>query len=352
VSVKTGQDLYFHLNHPIKWVRIVGIVVAIDEWSGCRIYTIDDSSGATIECVINIPKHPTSTTLQTSKQEDAAAREGKATVAAAQATTTEEDKRPVVDREIDVGDVLDVRGSIIKFRDTKKIKVTKVIHLRSTAEEVQFWDKLVQFGGEVLARPWVLSEKEVRRCRKEAEGTVEGRAERRREKESRRKVDKFGGAAKGLESKRKARQVVDTATGLESQRKVRAVDSFAAMGLESKSKTGEIDRTATGLESRRKVREVDNTVTGLEGKRSSATGLESKRKARDAGNTVTGLETKRAVREVHNPATGLEAKRAIRKPTPASDGGSASRPRATGLERKLKRPKTVVVDGKYGTLGI
>lgn len=335
MCVKTGQDLYFHLNHPIKWVRIVGIVVAIDEWSGCRIYTVDDSSGATIECVVNIPKHPTSTTLQTSKQEDAAAREGKATVAAAQATITEEDKRPIVDREIDVGDVLDVRGSIIKFRDTKKIKVTKVIHLRSTVEEVQFWNKLVQFGGEVLARPWVLSEKEVRRCRKEAEGTVEGRAERRKEKESRRKVDKFDGAAKGLESKRKARQVVDTATGLESQRKVREVDS-----------------ATTGLESKRKIGEIDHTVTGLEGKRSSATGLESKRKTRDVENTTTSLETKRAVREVDNTATGLEAKRAIRKSTPASDGGSASRPRATGLERKLKRPKTVVVDGKYGTQGI
>ncbi|KAK4691823.1 hypothetical protein P7C71_g5261, partial [Lecanoromycetidae sp. Uapishka_2] len=44
-----GQKLYFHLNHPIKWVRLVGVIVAFEILPTLWIMILDDSSGATIE---------------------------------------------------------------------------------------------------------------------------------------------------------------------------------------------------------------------------------------------------------------------------------------------------------------
>jgi hypothetical protein len=46
-----GKPLFHHTNHPIKWVRLTGVIVAADERAGKCIYTLDDSSGVVIECV-------------------------------------------------------------------------------------------------------------------------------------------------------------------------------------------------------------------------------------------------------------------------------------------------------------
>lgn len=139
-------------------MRISGVVVAVDEFEGRRVYTVDDSSGATIECVANIPLPPKPTTKSTSKS-----------------TTKLKDEidhhpLPVTDGEVDVGHVIDVKGSIKPFRDSKQVRADKISHLRSTDQEVQFWEKLVQLRREVLSRPWVLTGRELRRCRKESEG--------------------------------------------------------------------------------------------------------------------------------------------------------------------------------------
>ncbi len=42
--------LLFYLNHPIQFVQVVGVVVAFDEYfEKFWLFTIDDSSGATID---------------------------------------------------------------------------------------------------------------------------------------------------------------------------------------------------------------------------------------------------------------------------------------------------------------
>lgn len=85
---------------------------------------------------------------------------------------------------MDVGTVVDIKGSIALFRDEKTVKIEKVRMLRSTEEEVALWERRMAFRRDVLARPWVLSEKQVRRCRREAEGMDE-RNRKRQEKEER-----------------------------------------------------------------------------------------------------------------------------------------------------------------------
>lgn len=46
---RPGQGIYFHLNHPIKWVRLVGVIIALDFIYNRWLLQLDDSSGATIQ---------------------------------------------------------------------------------------------------------------------------------------------------------------------------------------------------------------------------------------------------------------------------------------------------------------
>lgn len=149
-----GQNVFFHLNHPIQWVRIAGIVVAVDDYPGRRIYTVDDSSGVCIECLADVPR--TDTALS-------------AALAAGKAGSATQAPKRVVPDEVDVGTVIDVKGGLSLFRGHKQVKILKATVLRSTEQEVAFWEKIREFRLDVLEKPWKLSEKEVRRCRKEVE---------------------------------------------------------------------------------------------------------------------------------------------------------------------------------------
>ncbi|KND90685.1 Protein stn1 [Tolypocladium ophioglossoides CBS 100239] len=144
-----GEDFFFYKNLPIKWVRIVGVVVEINDYlnekseSGRRVYIVDDSSGACIEALVSIP-----TALY---------------------------------QEIDLGSVVDVKGALSTFRDEKQIKIEKMAGLKSTTQELALWEKRAKFRRDVLDKPWVLRNRDIRRCRKEAEGS-EADAERKRKR--------------------------------------------------------------------------------------------------------------------------------------------------------------------------
>lgn len=154
------QRYFIFLNHPIKWVRIAGIVVAVDEYPGRRVYTVDDSSGLCIECLIDIPRPPPPA---------AAASTMLTEVVTTPATTAADPGTSKVPDGVDVGTVVDIKGELALFRDHKQIKILKTSILRSTEHEVVFWEKLRDFRQSVLDKPWVLTDKQVRRCRKDEE---------------------------------------------------------------------------------------------------------------------------------------------------------------------------------------
>ena len=57
-----AERVLFHYgNHPVKWVRVTGVIVAVDEYAGRNVYTVDDSSGMCIECVCVTPTPPPKT---------------------------------------------------------------------------------------------------------------------------------------------------------------------------------------------------------------------------------------------------------------------------------------------------
>ncbi|KAJ4194057.1 Hypothetical protein NCS54_00393100 [Fusarium falciforme] len=164
-----GENFYFYGNLPIKWVRIVGVVVAIDDYAGRRVYTVDDSSGACIECTILM----------------SASQEGVDSAATATDAASKVDANPLaaaaILANINVGTVVDVKGGISTFREERQLNIEKMVPLRGTAQEVALWEKRIKFQSEVLAKPWVLRNRDIRRCRKEAERSEE-EAERKRKR--------------------------------------------------------------------------------------------------------------------------------------------------------------------------
>ncbi|GKT86309.1 OB-fold nucleic acid binding domain-containing protein [Colletotrichum tofieldiae] len=170
------QNFYFHRNLPIKWARIVGIVVAVDDFPGRRIYTVDDSSGACIECVVALKSPPSS---------DASA--PKPNTNGWFSSNRPQPQPPADCVDVDVGSVVDVKGGLATFREEKQIKIEKLRILRSTEQEVALWERRTRFRNEVLLQPWVLSDKQIRRCKKEEmrDTTGDDGEERRRRKKRR-----------------------------------------------------------------------------------------------------------------------------------------------------------------------
>ncbi|KAI9151774.1 hypothetical protein HJFPF1_08984 [Paramyrothecium foliicola] len=158
-----GEKFYFHTNLPIKWVRIVGVIVAIDEIAGRRFYTIDDSSGACIEVVVSI-----SPSIGAS---EGGTRQNSAVPTVAATARLLPTNLPLGD--IDVGVVVDVKGRLDSFREERQILVEKIKRIRNTAEEMMLWEKRTTFAREILGQPWVLRRRDIRRCRKEAQQSQE-----------------------------------------------------------------------------------------------------------------------------------------------------------------------------------
>jgi hypothetical protein len=172
-------------------VRLAGIVVAVDDFNTWRAYTVDDSSGETIECHVNIPRN------------------GPAQAGEANTSTEAQQKTALSDGDVSVGDIIDIKGTIRVFRDRRQIKAEKIVHLRSTQQEVDFWGKIDELRSEILNQPWVLDSKVVRKCRREAEGYNEkqARKERREKRERRRKKEEDERRARE-EEERSAREAI------------------------------------------------------------------------------------------------------------------------------------------------
>jgi endo-1,3(4)-beta-glucanase len=162
-------------------VRVVGIVVAIEQYAQRRIYGIDDSSGMNVLAVVTSPA-PIKAKNDSAPNELRPNNDAQPTVA----------QVPDPYAAIDVGMVVDVKGGVSSFRNERQIDVVKMVIVQGTAQEVALWEKRTKFRREVLDVPWVLRDKDVRRCRREAERSeAEARAEQKRAKQKK-KATKHG----------------------------------------------------------------------------------------------------------------------------------------------------------------
>jgi hypothetical protein len=150
--------LYFHLNHPIRYVRLVGVVVAIDDINlKYTVITIDDGSGANIELkIVRIPpaeRNPVDTSSLTSLDNvKVISRPGIFEV--------------VLDNlRLDIGTVVKAKGTISEFRGIKQLNLKRLWVVSTTNEEAQAWAETAAFKQEVLSKPWHLTSAEHRQIK-------------------------------------------------------------------------------------------------------------------------------------------------------------------------------------------
>ncbi|KAH0366792.1 hypothetical protein KCU65_g5060, partial [Aureobasidium melanogenum] len=146
-----GQNVYFHLNHPIRFVYLVAPVVAIQEILHTKylILTLDDSSGSCIDIKIerNDPAKvdPDSTSNTTISNLDID-------------TPFDGPTEIKVDGQVvDIATVLKVKCTIGSFRGVKQLELKRCNVIRDTTEEVATWEAMALFKRDVLAKPWMLS---------------------------------------------------------------------------------------------------------------------------------------------------------------------------------------------------
>ncbi|KAK5174205.1 uncharacterized protein LTR77_001285 [Saxophila tyrrhenica] len=198
-----SQHIYFHLNHPIRYVRLVGLVVDIDVRVGKYILiTLDDSSGACIEI----------------KTEARVVRDGDGAEWPSNTVLDNLDLvtgigRPpslLVDRKaVDIGTVVKVKGTIDTFRGTRQIQLERIWIVKDTNDEAKAWAETAEWKRDILGRPWVLSK--AQRQAMDAQAEREAREERQkaqkrrvRSAESERKREE---KERRGEEKRRAREV-------------------------------------------------------------------------------------------------------------------------------------------------
>ncbi len=194
----------------MKWVRLTGIVVAVDEYLGWRVYTLDDSSGMCIECTAVAPPSTTKVGFETASNQVSAASNsrsgntnGKEVAKAASGTAkiTPSVLEPQIPwDEMDVGLVVKVKGKVGEYRGVKKIEVIKIEILRSTDMEVRCWNEVLVFRRDILNVPWMISKEEEEKCRKNRERDLrrarkkkEGREESKEERRARKERERLEG---------------------------------------------------------------------------------------------------------------------------------------------------------------
>lgn len=72
-----------------------------------------------------------------------------------------------IDKQVlEIGTVVKAKGTISTFRNLRQIELKRIWIVRSTAEEMAEWVEGAKFKGEVLSKPWVLSQEQLKNLQK------------------------------------------------------------------------------------------------------------------------------------------------------------------------------------------
>ncbi|CUS15295.1 unnamed protein product [Tuber aestivum] len=151
-----GQDVWFYSNHPIRWVRVVGIVVAYDDTEKMVNITVDDGSGYLMDLIAWKGKPPVG-------------------------------KRPKFSfddlKNVGLHSIIKAKGSLGEFRGNKQLLLRRIAVLHDTNGEVDAWTETIKFKKNVLSKPWHLTEEFIR----EEQGRVAKAAEEAEKKEEKKR---------------------------------------------------------------------------------------------------------------------------------------------------------------------
>lgn len=145
-----GQQIYFHLNHPIRFVRLVGLIVDIEIKAGKHILiSLDDSSGACIEI---------KTSLRQVKEDDHDEYPSNTLVDNLDVHTNLGATSVCINKQpIEIGTIVKAKGTLDSFRNTCQLKLERIWVVKDTNEEVKAWSETANWKRDVLSKPWVLT---------------------------------------------------------------------------------------------------------------------------------------------------------------------------------------------------
>ncbi|KAK3072357.1 hypothetical protein LTR53_006970 [Teratosphaeriaceae sp. CCFEE 6253] len=148
-----GQHVYFFGNHPIQYVRVVGVVVGIEQYGRFTVLTLDDSSG---ECIdVKITRKQVMAGSEKAYASDTGVEGLKVCVSFGLMTVQLHGKAIVI------GDVVEAKGTISVFRNNRQIELKRMSGVLNTIAEAAAWAKTAKWMRDLQARPWLLTRREM-----------------------------------------------------------------------------------------------------------------------------------------------------------------------------------------------
>jgi hypothetical protein len=155
-SGQVSHPNLFYLNHPIQYVQLIGVVVAIEEFhEHMFLITLDDSSGDTIDVVVRKPrKQPGHYATESRDGSDTTGKEPDPTVSEEQAETL---ALLSTMSALEISSVVQAKGTVSTFRERRQLNLLRLSILADTSAELAKIAARTAFHVTVLSKPWVLS---------------------------------------------------------------------------------------------------------------------------------------------------------------------------------------------------
>ncbi|GKZ30479.1 hypothetical protein AbraIFM66950_009253 [Aspergillus brasiliensis] len=229
--------IYFHKNHPIRYISLLGLIISRTDLPTLTILTLDDSSGATLDVVVQKAAPVTAPAVSTTSIQPP--------------ISTTPHISPTTSAPLDItpytpGTLAHLKGTIITFRGVNQLQLERVFPVRDTNAEMRFLDQRSRCLVEVLDVPWRLGREEVERLRgemedaeingEEEEERVGDRRKRRRREEKeerdRRRIMKI------WEREEKGREREAEVCRVEGGRVMREIQLLRVEGVQSSDEAG------------------------------------------------------------------------------------------------------------------
>lgn len=156
-SGRNSHPTLFYLNHPIQYVQLTGVVVAIEEYhEHMFLITLDDSSGSTIDVVLRKPR-------KQQEQDNAVGMKPAASIAGGAATAISEEEAETMAllstlSNLEMSSSIRVKGTISTFRSSRQLNLLRLTILADTTAELLQNAARTSFYSSVLSKPWVLTQ--------------------------------------------------------------------------------------------------------------------------------------------------------------------------------------------------
>jgi hypothetical protein len=193
IYIKPGQNLYFHLNHPIRFISLTAPILSIESITDrYAILELDDGSGSTICVKITrlgkeqlLSNHVDNASNTTVENVNIVSKIGVFDI--------------FVDghKKLDIGTVVKVKAVVGEFRNVKQLELKRIYVLRTTGEEVKEWAEVARWKRDILSKSWVLTPERLM----ELDG--EDARERRKQRDAEKKTLKYRQAKEEKLAKRR-----------------------------------------------------------------------------------------------------------------------------------------------------